>query len=93
MNKCCSHINACVCLSTAIKCTVPVIENGYVPEDTQEYNENEVLHFRCNSGYTRDNRPSMCKKIGSRADWSPTPACECKYKRSNPVYGLYCTDG
>ncbi|XP_071342416.1 complement factor H-like isoform X2 [Trachinotus anak] len=59
------------------KCTVPVIENGYVSGDIQEYKEHEVLHFVCNPTYKRTwDRPSNCTKIGHRAEWSPTPACE-----------------
>lgn len=66
---------------TEIKCTVPVIENGYVPGDIQEYKEHEVLHFECNRQYKRsEGRPSKCIKLGSGAEWSPTPVCECKYK-------------
>ncbi|AWP16988.1 Complement regulatory plasma protein [Scophthalmus maximus] len=37
----------------AIKCLVPVIENGNVPGNIQEYKEDEILHFVCNRGFTR----------------------------------------
>ncbi|XP_049443566.1 complement factor H-like isoform X17 [Epinephelus fuscoguttatus] len=61
----------------AITCTVPNIENGYVPGNIQEYKEHEVLHYECNAGYKRaEERPSKCIKLGIRAEWSPTPACE-----------------
>ncbi|XP_044056186.1 complement factor H-like isoform X2 [Siniperca chuatsi] len=60
-----------------IKCTVPMIQNGYVPGDIQEYKEHEVLHFECNPQYKRaEDRPSKCTKLGIRADWTPTPVCE-----------------
>ncbi|XP_044056029.1 complement factor H-like [Siniperca chuatsi] len=60
-----------------IKCTVPMIQNGYVPGDIQEYKEHEVLHFECNPQYKRaEDRPSICTKLGIRADWTPTPVCE-----------------
>ncbi|XP_049443583.1 complement factor H-like [Epinephelus fuscoguttatus] len=62
---------------TAITCTVPNIENGNVPGNIQEYKEHEVLHYECNAGYKRaEERPSKCTKLGIRAEWSPTPACE-----------------
>ncbi|KAL7396850.1 hypothetical protein ABVT39_012608 [Epinephelus coioides] len=62
---------------TAITCTVPNIENGYVPGNIQGYKEHEVLHYECNAGYKRaEERPSKCIKLGIRAEWSPTPACE-----------------
>ncbi|XP_074491206.1 complement factor H-like isoform X2 [Sebastes fasciatus] len=65
------------CLSEAIKCTVPMIENGDVPGDIQEYHEHDVLHFSCNHGYKRvEARLSICTKRGLRAEWSPTPLCE-----------------
>ncbi|XP_073332111.1 coagulation factor XIII B chain-like [Pagrus major] len=61
----------------AIKCTVPVIENGNVPGDTQEYNEHEVLYFECNPNYIpTDHRPTTCTKQRGRAEWIPTPYCE-----------------
>ncbi|XP_037626131.1 complement factor H-like [Sebastes umbrosus] len=61
----------------AIKCTVPMIENGEVPGDIQEYHEHDVLHFSCNPGYKRvEARLSKCTKRGLRAEWSPTPLCE-----------------
>ncbi|XP_068581195.1 complement factor H-like [Cebidichthys violaceus] len=60
-----------------ITCTVPKIENGFVPGNIPEYNEHEVLHFRCDDKYQPTvDRPSKCIKQGIRADWSPTPACE-----------------
>ncbi|XP_039984433.1 complement factor H-like [Xiphias gladius] len=60
-----------------IKCTVPVIENGYVPGNIQEYNEHEFLNFVCAPKYKpSESRQSRCTKIGSHADWSPTPSCE-----------------
>ncbi|KAM8746289.1 complement factor H-like isoform 2-T2 [Acanthopagrus schlegelii] len=61
----------------AIKCKVPLIENGNVPGDTQEYNEHEVLHFACNPNYMpSDRRPTTCTIQRGRAEWIPTPYCE-----------------
>ncbi|KAI3368491.1 hypothetical protein L3Q82_025501 [Scortum barcoo] len=60
-----------------ITCTVPRIENGYVPGDIKVYRENEILQFECNNKYApTEGRPSKCIKIGSGAEWSPTPICE-----------------
>ncbi|XP_040896644.1 complement factor H-like [Toxotes jaculatrix] len=60
-----------------IKCAVVAIEHGFVVGDVQEYKEHEILHFTCNRGYKRtEDRPSKCTKLGLRAEWSPTPACE-----------------
>ncbi|XP_075944107.1 complement factor H-related protein 2-like [Anarhichas minor] len=60
-----------------ITCAVPEIENGFVSGDIPEYEENEVLYFRCDATYKRTvGRPSKCIKQGNRAEWSPTPACE-----------------
>ncbi|XP_078114520.1 complement factor H-like [Sander vitreus] len=61
-----------------IKCTVPPIENGHVPDrNIQEYKEHDVLHFMCNSQYKpTEDRPSRCTKVGIKAEWTPTPACE-----------------
>lgn len=74
-------IHVSVFLSTAIKCKVPVIENGNVPGDTQEYNEHEVLHFACNPNYMpTDRRPTTCTIQRGRAEWIPTPYCESKQK-------------
>lgn len=92
MNKC-SYIYASVYTSTEIKCTVPTIENGYVPGEARKYNEHEVLHFECNDKYKpSENRASRCTKIGLRAEWSITPMCERKYELRNPMYLLYHTD-
>ncbi|XP_047198720.1 complement factor H-like [Hippoglossus stenolepis] len=61
----------------AINCPVPVIENGRVRGDIQEYKEDDLLHFQCNPGFQpTEDRPSKCTKLGLRAEWSPTPACE-----------------
>uniref|UniRef100_A0A3Q1IA51 Sushi domain-containing protein n=1 Tax=Anabas testudineus TaxID=64144 RepID=A0A3Q1IA51_ANATE len=61
----------------AITCRPPEIENGDVLEDTLEYKEHDILHFRCKDKYKRtEERQSKCIKLGSGADWSPTPACE-----------------
>uniref|UniRef100_A0A8D3B9K5 Sushi domain-containing protein n=1 Tax=Scophthalmus maximus TaxID=52904 RepID=A0A8D3B9K5_SCOMX len=61
----------------AINCLVPVIENGYVPGNIQEYKEHEILHFVCDWGFKpTQGRPSKCTKLGIRAEWSPTPDCE-----------------
>ncbi|XP_055364603.1 complement factor H-like [Betta splendens] len=69
---------------TAVKCKVPMISNGFVSENKQEYYEDEVLPFDCNDKYKpSEDRPSRCLKTGQRADWSPTPGCElikCKLK-------------
>ncbi len=63
----------------AITCTVPVIENGDVLGDIQEYKEHEVLHFDCHRRYkAAEEGDSKCTKIGQRAEWSPTPLCERK---------------
>ncbi|KAM9848807.1 complement factor H-like isoform 2-T2 [Aulostomus maculatus] len=60
-----------------IKCTVPLIENGFVNGDQNEYKEHDVLLFECNSKYKpSEDRPSKCTKAGIRAEWSPTPRCE-----------------
>ncbi|XP_068175663.1 complement factor H-like [Antennarius striatus] len=61
----------------AIKCSVPNIENGFVPGGDREYNELDVLYFMCNQGFSQpDSRPSRCMKTGTIADWIPTPLCE-----------------
>ncbi|KAM9848810.1 complement factor H-like [Aulostomus maculatus] len=60
-----------------IKCTVPLIENGFVNGDQNEYKEYDVLLFECNSKYKpSEDRPSKCTKAGIRAEWTPTPRCE-----------------
>ncbi|XP_039668140.1 complement factor H-like isoform X9 [Perca fluviatilis] len=61
-----------------IKCAVHQIENGQVSDrDIREYKEHDVLQFRCDVGYKRtEDRPSKCTKVGIRAEWTPTPACE-----------------
>uniref|UniRef100_A0A8C9YDB2 Complement factor H n=1 Tax=Sander lucioperca TaxID=283035 RepID=A0A8C9YDB2_SANLU len=61
-----------------IKCTVPPIENGHVPDRyIQEYKEHDVLHFMCNYLHKpTEDRPSKCTKVGIKAEWTPTPACE-----------------
>ncbi|XP_050933055.1 complement factor H isoform X2 [Lates calcarifer] len=60
-----------------IKCTVPVIENGNVLGDIQEYDKDEILHFECNMGYMRtENISSKCTNLGTKAGWSPKPTCE-----------------
>ncbi|XP_050933041.1 complement factor H isoform X6 [Lates calcarifer] len=73
-----------------IKCIKPKIENGNVHGDIQVYKEDEILHFACNRGFKRaENIPSKCTKLGTRADWSPTPVCEpitCKLDLP-PLYG------
>lgn len=74
-------------LSTEIKCSIPEIENGFVPGAEREYNEHEVLHFECNPKYTRtEERPSKCTKFGDRAEWSPTPVCERKINLTNVIF-------
>ncbi|XP_067369012.1 P-selectin-like [Channa argus] len=61
----------------AVKCKVPEIEHGTVTGDITDYNEHEILYFECNARYGKsEERPSRCIKMGQRADWSPTPACE-----------------
>ncbi len=68
-----------MCSMTAIICTKPVIENGDVLGDSQEYKENEILRFDCHRRYkAAEERNSKCTKIGQRAEWSPTPLCERK---------------
>ncbi|XP_062251961.1 complement factor H-like isoform X1 [Platichthys flesus] len=60
-----------------ITCLVPVIENGRVPGDVEEYKEHDILRFQCNPGFQpSDDRPSKCTKLGLRAGWNPTPECE-----------------
>ncbi|XP_054645337.1 complement factor H-like isoform X2 [Dunckerocampus dactyliophorus] len=60
-----------------IKCTVPLIENGFVPGNTNDYNEHEILSYQCNPKYNQaEGRPSKCTKVGIRAEWSPAPSCE-----------------
>uniref|UniRef100_A0A3Q3XES9 Uncharacterized protein n=1 Tax=Mola mola TaxID=94237 RepID=A0A3Q3XES9_MOLML len=60
-----------------IKCAKPTIDNGYVVGGVVEYNENEVLHYKCNPKYSRsEERIPRCGKVGTRAGWSPTPLCE-----------------
>ncbi|CAB1446661.1 unnamed protein product [Pleuronectes platessa] len=60
-----------------MRCRVPLIENGRVPGNIQEYKEHEILHFQCNPGFQpSDDRPSKCTKLGLRAGWNPTPECE-----------------
>ncbi|XP_069543619.1 complement factor H-like [Brachyistius frenatus] len=62
-----------------IKCTAPVIDNGSVRGGTQEYKENSVLDFGCERQYEPvDRRNSKCIKVGSKAEWSPTPLCKLK---------------
>ncbi|XP_051803554.1 complement factor H-like [Acanthochromis polyacanthus] len=62
---------------TEIKCTVPRIEHGVVLGGVQEYKENQVLNYRCDPQYKRaEERQSRCLKVGTKAEWSPTPACE-----------------
>ncbi|XP_068599700.1 complement factor H-like [Brachionichthys hirsutus] len=61
----------------AIRCSPPDIENGLVLGRDKEYNQNDILHFRCSSGFSQpDPRPSKCLKSGMRAEWIPTPICE-----------------
>ncbi|KAM3620376.1 uncharacterized protein V6R79_022250 [Siganus canaliculatus] len=60
-----------------IICSAPNIENGYVPQARDEYEENDILHFECNAKFKRaEERSSKCMKIGTKAEWSPTPMCE-----------------
>ncbi|XP_071388058.1 complement factor H-like [Centroberyx affinis] len=60
-----------------VKCTAPVIENGQVLGNINEYKENEILRFQCNDKYKpTENRSPTCTKVGLRAEWSPTPLCE-----------------
>ncbi|KAI3368487.1 hypothetical protein L3Q82_025500 [Scortum barcoo] len=71
-----------------ITCTVPRIENGYVPGDIKVYRENEILQFECNNKYApTEGRPSKCIKIGSGAEWSPTPICELIKCKLTPLEG------
>ncbi|XP_072770810.1 complement factor H-like isoform X2 [Nerophis lumbriciformis] len=60
-----------------IKCPVPVIENGFVFVNPNEYKEHDVLFYQCNPKYTQaEGRPSQCTKVGLRAEWSPAPSCD-----------------
>ncbi|XP_069009110.1 complement factor H-like [Embiotoca jacksoni] len=76
-----------------IKCTAPVIDNGSVRGGTQEYKENSVLDFGCERQYEPvDRRTSKCIKVGSKAEWSPTPLCKlkkCKLPTPRPVGTQY----
>uniref|UniRef100_A0A3B4XWK4 Complement factor H n=1 Tax=Seriola lalandi dorsalis TaxID=1841481 RepID=A0A3B4XWK4_SERLL len=68
-----------------VTCPVPVIENGYVLGNIQEYKQHEYLEFECNPTYKRSEaRDPTCTRTGPRAEWSPTPVCERKCKLSNP---------
>ncbi|XP_030582913.1 complement factor H-related protein 2-like isoform X2 [Archocentrus centrarchus] len=63
--------------SQAVNCRNPVIEDGVVPGNVNEYNENDVLSYTCNPGYKRvQERDSRCTNSGGRSAWIPTPACE-----------------
>ena len=74
----------CLLSSTEVICPVPEIENGFVSGESRVYKEDDVLNFACNPGYKRSvEMPSRCTKLGIRAEWSPTPACERKNKLSN----------
>ncbi|XP_071342395.1 complement factor H isoform X14 [Trachinotus anak] len=60
-----------------VRCSPPVIENGYVVGDIQVYKQHEFLEYKCNRHYKpTEERLPTCTKIGIRAEWSPTPACE-----------------
>ncbi|XP_076010562.1 complement factor H-like isoform X4 [Genypterus blacodes] len=60
-----------------IKCQVPGIENGHMIGHKQIYDEQEVLHFDCNSKYKRtDDKPARCEKTGNKAEFIPTPECQ-----------------
>ncbi|XP_060933532.1 complement factor H-like isoform X10 [Limanda limanda] len=77
-------------LCQVISCLVPVIENGRVPGNIQEYQEHDILRFQCNPGFQpSEDRPSKCTKLGLRAEWSPAPECKqitCKLQLP-PLYG------
>ncbi|XP_030582910.1 complement factor H-like isoform X2 [Archocentrus centrarchus] len=63
--------------SQAVNCRNPVIEDGVVPGNVNEYNENDVLSYTCNPGYKRAQEiDSRCTNSGGRSAWIPTPACE-----------------
>ncbi|XP_061682050.1 complement factor H-like [Syngnathoides biaculeatus] len=60
-----------------VKCTVPLIGNGFVLGKIQEYKEHAILSYQCNPTYKpAEDRPSTCTKVGMRAEWSPAPLCE-----------------
>ncbi|CAN9500722.1 unnamed protein product [Ophioblennius macclurei] len=60
-----------------IKCSPPIIENGYVLGDVKEYKENELLSYKCDPQFkVAGGRSSKCIKTGPAAEWSPTPKCE-----------------
>lgn len=62
-------------------CPAPHIENGFVPVNIQEYKEHDILRFGCDPKHKSINvLPSKCTKRGLKAEWSPTPGCERKYK-------------
>ncbi|KAM4549476.1 complement factor H-like [Odontesthes bonariensis] len=59
-----------------ISCDVPEIEHGRVLGGPPKYKEHQVLSFVCDPEYKpADERNPQCSKVGSRAVWSPTPAC------------------
>ncbi|XP_013856522.1 coagulation factor XIII B chain, partial [Austrofundulus limnaeus] len=60
-----------------LSCDVPVIEHGSVLGGRQQYRENEVLNFKCDPSHKRtDDRQSRCMKVGTGAEWIPTPGCK-----------------
>uniref|UniRef100_A0A3Q1B2W6 Sushi domain-containing protein n=1 Tax=Amphiprion ocellaris TaxID=80972 RepID=A0A3Q1B2W6_AMPOC len=71
---------------TEIKCTAPLIANGVVLGGVQEYKENQVLNYQCDPQYKRaEERQSKCMKVVTKAEWSPTPACEIKCEVKLPA--------
>ncbi|XP_070410414.1 complement factor H-like isoform X2 [Nothobranchius furzeri] len=80
-----------------IKCNAPVIENGRVEGNRQEYKKDEWLTFSCNHGFKKvDNRQPKCQKLGQRgiAEWAPTPACKeitCELSQPPPPGTAYST--
>uniref|UniRef100_A0A665THV4 Sushi domain-containing protein n=1 Tax=Echeneis naucrates TaxID=173247 RepID=A0A665THV4_ECHNA len=71
---------------TAIRCSMPVIQNGKVQGDAHSYDEHEFLNFICNPGYLPAHfRLSVCTKMGIRGIWDPTPECERKCGLSDPM--------
>ncbi|XP_070410409.1 complement factor H isoform X1 [Nothobranchius furzeri] len=80
-----------------IKCNAPVIENGRVEGNRQEYKKDEWLTFSCNDGFKKvyDFRPK-CQKLGQHgnAEWAPTPACKkitCELSQPPPLGTAYST--
>uniref|UniRef100_A0A8C6T330 Sushi domain-containing protein n=1 Tax=Neogobius melanostomus TaxID=47308 RepID=A0A8C6T330_9GOBI len=78
---------------TEISCPKPPLAHFQVEGDKTVYKKDEVLRYSCDRGYKKvDGRPSLCKKQGQSAQWTPTPQCEvitCKLDPNPPVDTTY----